>query len=222
MRKAFKVAGALAAALMIGSGAQAATVNIDYTENTVSGLTSLGTSYSGTTGSVGWTASSAGRQLYTFSSAAWTALADATAPSLAGNNSGIGVGGLEVDEKEFLTIVFNQVVKLTGFSALLTYALGSNIEVVNVSQGASIGTVLGTATGTQPAASVGYAASGALELVGDTFTFFIDKANNDGRGLADFSLASISLETVPLPAGFLLMGTALGGLGFAARRKKAA
>lgn len=57
------------------------------------------------------------------------------------------------------------------------------------------------------------------------FDFFSDRANDpfapqDAYGVSVELTELNSIAPIPLPAGFLLMGTALAGLGFAAKRRK--
>ena len=66
-----------------------------------------------------------------------------------------------------------------------------------------------------------FSAVGILTAAGfDDTTGTFEYSSNSSGVLASFSSSTIS--TVPVPAGILLMGTALAGLGVARRRKKAA
>ena len=64
----------------------------------------------------------------------------------------------------------------------------------------------------------GFAFNGDFRITGTQFTFTIGDSN-DGVGLADGALAGVNVAAVPLPAGMLLLGTALGGFSFARRRQ---
>lgn len=71
--------------------------------------------------------------------------------------------------------------------------------------------------------TIGFGSFSGLSFTGTTFTFAAI-STNDRFAAPDFALAGLEFEVapVPLPAGILLLGGALGGLGLARRKKKAA
>ena len=58
----------------------------------------------------------------------------------------------------------------------------------------------------------------ATSLTGTGFIFYVGETN-DGNANPDAALAALEIAPVPLPAGILLLGGALAGLGIARRRK---
>ncbi|PKP85385.1 MAG: hypothetical protein CVT80_02885 [Alphaproteobacteria bacterium HGW-Alphaproteobacteria-2] len=67
----------------------------------------------------------------------------------------------------------------------------------------------------------GYAEVTGLNLFASKITFTVGRVN-DNRGVADGALAALQIAPVPLPAGGLLLLTALGGVAALRRRRKAA
>ncbi|RLJ36199.1 putative secreted protein [Litoreibacter meonggei] len=142
---------------------------------------------------------------------------------IAGDNDGVGIDNDEVTApSEYLTLTFDRNVRLVGsyFLDLFIARTGLSHEVANI----TVGAVPGAVAAFKDADDVfptqgGYAELENLSLVGTQFTFFASLTNDD-IGKADFALAAVEVAPVPLPAGFLLLGTALGGLGVARRRKQ--
>lgn len=67
----------------------------------------------------------------------------------------------------------------------------------------------------------GYAEKTGLDLFATKITFTVGRIN-DNRGVADGALAALQIAPIPLPAGGLLLLTALGGVAALRRRRKAA
>ncbi len=155
---------------------------------------------------------------------------------LAGDNDGLGVAGPEVSGgKPFITVTFSEKVKLVGTYFLNLFEDDGTkdndeseeiVEIIVDLDPLDTDPFDDTVDHTVDAVeefenNFGFAFDDTATLVGESFTFFIRSENNDDVGRADFSLAALEVQAIPLPAGALLMGTALGGLGLMRRRKKA-
>ncbi|MBM9593896.1 hypothetical protein JM664_05135 [Rhodobacteraceae bacterium MCCB 386] len=140
-------------------------------------------------------------------------------------DDGVGLGDDEIGRREYVTVTFDRDVRLTGVSFMdLFRSRDGNAESASLYSGAP-------PTGTNFLDSFeavefyrpGGAGAGmfAVDFTGRSFTFDAG-AGNDGVGVGDFALAGLQLGDlvpVPVPAGALLLGTAL--LGFRLTRRKA-
>ena len=198
-----------AAVIAMATGAlPASAALIDFTDNT--------TGFSGSIGLISWT--------LTGSSAPNT---NEGGPSssigvLLGDNDGVGIGDDEITYGgEYLTLNFSEQVTLTAAYYLDLFIAPEiqDFEVANI----TIGSAPGAADASANADDVfqngwGYRELTNLGLFGSSFTFWAG-GGNDNRGSADFALAAVDISPVPLPAGLVLLGTALAGFG-ALRRKR--
>lgn len=145
---------------------------------------------------------------------------------LAGDNDGVGVITDEITfGTDYVTITFAEEVTLIGAYFLDLYNKTTTREVANISVGGSVGNVDATLSGYSVknggVGESGYGELLGLSLRGTQFTFFAGDTNDD-FGTPDFALAGLDIAPVPLPAGMLLLPTAIGGLMVARRRKKQA
>ena len=139
---------------------------------------------------------------------------------------GLGVRDDEISTSssviQSIIVSFNETVTITGlyFLDLFIARNGATNEVaqVMVSPGGSTSTF--DAMEVVGSGASGLAYYGGLSLTGSTFTFTALRTN-DAVALADYALAGIELAPIPLPAGLLLLGGALGALGISRRRKAA-
>lgn len=156
--------------------------------------------------------------------------------TLDGANDGLGIKTDEITgvmPPEYITVTFDNVVRLTGMYFFDAYSNGEHpndskyeVEIGNVSVGGTLSTppvADGSAVGFQDPtfnSLRGLAYNDSLDLIGDTFTFWADNTNDDVAD-PDVALAALRIAPVPLPASALLLLGAVGGLA-AVRRKKTA
>lgn len=146
-------------------------------------------------------------------------------PPLAGDNDGVGVQepGTTNDEVtgpvEMLTLTFSEKVILSGLFFLDLFTDGGSeaeFSIVNVDGGSD---KTFEAYETYVFGGFGFGEF-TTKLVGTSFVFSVGNTN-DAVASPDYALAGVDVAPIPLPAGLLLMGTALAGLGVARRNKKA-
>jgi hypothetical protein len=144
-------------------------------------------------------------------------------PPLAGEYDGLGISNDEITyPSEWITITFVKPVTLTAvyFLDVFFRAGGADTESGIVSKGGAPGAIDGSVAASVPTSEgVGFAQITGLSLKGTTFTFWAGPGEDDSS--ADVALAAIEIAPIPLPAGALLIGTALGALGLVRRRKTA-
>ncbi len=152
-----------------------------------------------------------------------------TCAMLACEFDGLGVTDDEITTNgitQSITITFDREVVLTGlfFLDLFISPDQSSIEEAELSidGGATINPgLVALEVFDNGATTSGFAYYSGLSYSGTSFTF-TSSNTNDNIGFADYALAGIQVAAVPLPAGMLLLGGALGALGFARRRKAVA
>lgn len=144
----------------------------------------------------------------------------AAAPLL-GATDGLGIFDDELTAGvETFTLMFDQVVTVLNVYFLDLFIARNNtgleVATVSVDGGAPVHF---NAQVSEAGNTIGFGAF-ATSLTGSSFLFTAE-FSNDTRGNPDYALAGLDLAPIPLPAGVLLLGGALGALGFARRRKTA-
>ncbi len=146
---------------------------------------------------------------------------DASVASLAFDYDGVGIYDDEISTGgEAVTVTFSETVAVIGFSFLdLFFADGqTDSEFAEVYlEGALVYTFFADLVFQE---SGGYKYASVSPLLTDQLVFLAG-AGNDGVGVADYALAAIDVQAVPLPASLVLLLSALGCLGIVSRRKAA-
>jgi hypothetical protein len=217
---------AFAAASLLSATTHAAT--LDFTSSsTISGLNKVSpTEFTGTIGTVNFTISSAPVALN--SGTAYDGDSNGCAPSapgLACDIDGLGIGGSELGDAETLTLSFDRKVHVSALYFLDLY-LNQNkgTERASISfDGASPVFADGEEEKGAPNAYLtgGFKALELKDIVAQEIVFtapfapeFLDDATND------YALAAIDVTAVPVPAAAFLFAPAL--VGFMGLRRKAA
>ncbi|WP_103174362.1 VPLPA-CTERM sorting domain-containing protein [Paracoccus sp. SY] len=217
MIKKFSFMGIAAAALLAG-GVSAQAAVIDFTALPVGTVGPI----NGSIGSISYALTGGPGQVQTPQ-----ACDGPTAAPLACVNDGVGVSGSEItgNGKAYVTITFSRDVALVGayFLDLFRSAVSDNYEIAYIVKG---GSATMPADVTVEAEEVfksnnGFKFQDGFKLVGSVFSFFVDPNGNDDVGRPDAALAGLEIAPVPLPAGGLLIASALGGLGLLRRKQKA-
>jgi len=222
MTRKFGIVGLATGLLLAGSLGASASV-IDFTADPgpdpVAGGTVLGT--------IGWTATfdpndPSNTQNFDSSSG----LEPSSSFGLAFDKDGWGIDDDELDGEtsppQSITITFDTAVKFVGFAFLDLFA----------NEQAGTGGEFGTMTVGGTSVNVNFNVlndplGGYAEKILDTPLFgsvvtFTAGNTNDNAGVADGALAALKVAPVPLPAGGLLLLTALGGVAALRRKRKSA
>jgi PEP-CTERM putative exosortase interaction domain len=216
MVKKFSLMGVAAAALLAG-GVSANAAVIDFTSFPVGTTGPL----MGSAGGTNWVLTGSPNQVQT------PQACDGPANGLACVNDGVGIAGPEIsgNNRAYATITFSKKVALVAayFYDLFIAADGSNAEIAYITNGATPGAADVTVNASEVfETNNGFKLESGFKLVGTTFTFFVDPNGNDNVGRPDAALAALEIAPVPLPAGGLLIASALGGLGLLRRKQKKA
>ncbi|MEM8978405.1 MAG: VPLPA-CTERM sorting domain-containing protein [Pseudomonadota bacterium] len=142
--------------------------------------------------------------------------------SLACDNDGIGINDDEISNpsgvSQSVTVTFSRAVDIVSFAGLDLYADMDGEFLM----GETNGGVSATAASIEMFGDGGngFGESTVLPFNQTTSMVFTVAATNDALGVADAALASITFNVapIPLPAGVLLLGGALAGLGLTRRK----
>lgn len=213
---------ALVGTMLAGSVATANAALIDFTDPDT--YTIAGNTGAGMADGLSYTLSAEGGNFNNGEMADYDA--DRVFP-LAGIVDGLGVRDDEVAfPNQSVTVDFGQSVLISSLYFLDLFGTNPGGEAEETDEGVTVTNARGfsqtfLAQTLNQDGTVGFGSFGDLSITGSRFTF-TPIEQNDAFARPDFALAGIEAAAVPLPAGILLLGGALGGLGLARRKKKAA
>lgn len=208
----------LATVMTFAAAAAASAALVDFTNPSSYSIAPGGTTATGMSGGIGFTVTTSGGRLNNREAGPG---ATVTSP-LAGTVDGLGIQDDEITfPDQTITVAFDRAVTISRLFAL---DLFQDAEDDGTDEGFTVNG--GDAFLAQVSISndrFGFGDFGGLSLTGMSFTF-APISTNDNVGNPDFALAGIEFEPspIPLPAGVLLLGGALAGLGFARRGRKTA
>lgn len=139
--------------------------------------------------------------------------------TLNGTGDGLGINDDEVSPEQALIVTFGEPLFIDAIYLLDFFVVPGDTERASISANGSIVAEFVADDDQFPSAGLGAFVAGT-----DYDRFFTSQLTipagpgNDGRGVGDFSLAALEVSQVPLPAGALLLGTALLGLAVVRRR----
>lgn len=190
------------------SAAVATAGTIDFTDESSWSVVSA-TEITGTVDGITWTAYASGGD-FNFNDSPPGPIAP-----LSGDNDGIGITDDEVTfPNESIRLVFSSAVNL-NLAYFLDLFSPEQVHVTSNQGGFAL--ITSTILYDPNVDNGGFVIEG-MSLTGTTFTF-VGNNLNDPTAAPDFALAGLQVAAVPLPAGLLLLGGALGALGIARRRK---
>lgn len=218
MNVSFKTLG-LSAAVTVATALTANAALIDFTNSGVATVNPANVATgAGIGGGITWTLTSTGGNLN--DSEAGPDCSGIDCGPLALDNDGFGITDDEASApRQFFTLTFSDTVTLTSLHFLDLFISRDEQTRESVVLGGDISGTVFADTIFRTDDLVGYNVASVL-ATGTTFTFTPGN-DNDAIGAADFAFAAFEVAPIPLPAGVLLLGGALAGLGAYGRRKTA-
>ena len=142
---------------------------------------------------------------------------------LLGLSDGLGIGDDEISfgrvPVESITVTFSKPVRVSGLFFLDLFQSRTGQDLEDAIATFSGGQVVTTDAIVTPSDGVGFASNFFSSIVTTSVTFTA-APGNDGLGRADYALAGIEIQPIPLPASVALFGSALFGMGLLARRNR--
>ena len=144
---------------------------------------------------------------------------------LAGLSDGLGIGDDEISfgrtPTESITVTFSKPVRVSGLFFLDLFQSRTGLDLEDAIATFSGGQVVTTDAVVTPSNGIGFASNFFASIITTSITFTA-APGNDSLGLADFALAGIEVQPIPIPASVVMFGSALLGMGLLTRRKRAA
>ncbi|SEA95070.1 VPLPA-CTERM sorting domain-containing protein [Rubrimonas cliftonensis] len=213
----------MAAAITLAAGVASA-ATIDFTDRSVWNSAASTTSVFGATVSISATGGAINfTQDYDRSK---TGVCDGFGGALACVSDGLGVTDDEITTEgsmvQTATVSFSSAVFVKGFSFLDLYLAtdGSDLETAKIYFNDDMSTMISFAALQTPSANQPGFVVGLANVAPVTSITFFAAPSNDNLGNPDYSLASIEVAPVPLPAAAWMLLAGLAGMGYVARGRK--